>query len=348
MRPVLPAADAISKTAIWVAAARAVGAREPDAVARNPDNLAERLLGDGAAQILDHPSVTALDLSYDAAMGDVEVANLVRSMIERTRFIDEALARAVAAGATQLLVIGAGLDSHAWRCRELLGAMSVYEVDRPATQAFKRERVNEALGGPPPNLVFVPLDVEREQLPEALARHGYDTSRRTFVIMEGVTMYGPEEPLRATFRFIASHPTGSSVVFDFASRAMIEGLRHINLDQLPATARPFLQRFVDLLRNEPWVFGLPIDGEKEFVESVGLELRELLTVGSDESVRRYLTRTDGSVVGAETHAKSEAMREKAIASMTASLGAERQQAIAERMREQSRQNALRIAEAVVP
>ena len=138
----------ISRTSIYVAAGRAVGAREPDPSARNPDYLAEKLLGDPSKLELDHPAVRALSLSYDEAMRDVEVFN-VRMMTIRTRFIDEALERAIANGATQVVILGAGFDSHASRCQKSLANAKVFEVDRPVTQELKKRRVKEVLGTPP-------------------------------------------------------------------------------------------------------------------------------------------------------------------------------------------------------
>ncbi len=340
---------ALSKTAIWVAAARAIGAREPDSGVRNPDFLAERLLGDPAQLALEHPIVDALRASYDDAMQDIETAGIVRAMIERTRFIDDALERAIRAGATQVLIPGAGFDSHAYRARELLTGTRVFEIDRPATLAHKRRRVDEALGGPPPNLTYVPLDLEQDDLPGALARHGYDASQRTFVILEGVTMYMTEPGFRSTFRFVASHPRGSSIVFDFATRTMVEGLKLLarnGLANIPPVARPALQRFLDMTQDEPWLFGFPVGAERELLAELDLELRELVTIGSEESAKRYLTKGDGTTVGAAGHAKAEAMR-KAAQAATAHLGPEERQKAEQWRREQERQMAYRIAEAAV-
>jgi methyltransferase (TIGR00027 family) len=338
----------ISKTAIWVAAARAVGAREPDSSVRNPDHLAEVLLGDPSKLVLDHPTVDALSRGYEDAMQNIEVADTVRAMIERTRFIDEALERAIAAGATQLLIPGAGLDSHAYRFRDLLAKVAVFEVDRAATLEFKQGRVDEALGGPPPNLTYVPVDFQRQELSEALLQRGYDLSRRTFVIMEGVTMYLPEDTLRATFRFIASHAPGSSIVFDFASRAIVEGIKRVDLASVPSQVKASVERLLKMIRDEPWLFGFPAGGEREFLANLGLELGEVVTIGSEESVRRYLTRADGTTVGAEAHAKTEALRRAAQTHAAQQMSAEDRVAHEERMREQRRQMAYRIAEAFVP
>ena len=335
----------ISRTSIYVAAGRAIGAREPDPSVRNPDYLAEKLLGDPAALNVDHPAVRALGLDYDKAMTDPEVIGIVRAMMVRTRFIDEALERAVAGGARQVAILGAGFDSHAYRCRDLLAGIKVFEIDRPVTQALKRQRVNDVLGGPPDNLTYVPIDFQHEDLRERLTRHGYDTTQRTFFILEGVTMYVPEEAVRATFGFVAAHPPGSSVVFDFVSRPMVDFLASGNLDTIPVAARPGFQRFLNLIKDEPWLFGVPVDGEREFFAGTGLELREFFVIGGDESLKRYATKADGTQVGAEAIAAAmERFRQ-----LLAASGDPAQSALIspERIRESQRLMSYQLAEAVV-
>jgi len=335
----------ISKTSIYVAAGRAVGAREPDPSVRNPDHLAGQLLGDPASLDVDHPAVRALGLDYDEAMQNPEVIGIVRAMMIRTRFIDEALERAIAGGATQVAILGAGFDSHAYRCRELLAGVSVFEVDRPVTQALKRQRVDEVLGGPPDNLTYVPIDFQHEDLREVLTRHGYDTTTRTFFILEGVTMYVPEDSVRATFAFVASHPPGSSIVFDFVSRPMVDFLAGGNLDTIPEAARPGFQRFLNLLKDEPWLFGIPVDGERAFFEGTGLELREFFVIGGEESLKRYVTKADGTQVGADGLAAAmERFRQ-----LMAASGQTNQSVLMspERMREQQRVMSYQLAEAIV-
>jgi methyltransferase (TIGR00027 family) len=345
MPPTSPPAHGISKTSIYVAAGRAIGAREPDPSVRNPDYLAEQLLGDPAALNVDHPAVPALSLDYDQAMKDPEVIGIVRAMMVRTRFIDEALERAVASGATQVTILGAGFDSHAYRCRDLLAGVRVFEIDRPVTQALKRQRVNDVLGGPPDNLTYVAIDFQHEDLREVLTRHGYDTTQRTFFILEGVTMYVPEEAVRATFGFVAAHPPGSSVVFDFVSRPMVDFLASGSLDTIPVAARPGFQRFLDLIKDEPWLFGVPVDGEGEFFAGTGLELREFFVIGGEESLKRYATKADGTQVGAEAIAAAmERFRQLVATSGDASQSALMS---SERVRESQRLMSYKLAEAVV-
>ena len=343
MEPPTQSSPGISRTCIYTAAGRAVGAREPDPAARNPDHLAETLLGDPSTLALDHPAVRALRLSYDEAMKEIEVVNIVRMMMVRTRFIDEALERAIANGAAQVVILGAGFDSHAYRFQELLAHVRVFEVDRAATQALKKQRVTDALGGPPSNLTYVPIDFQNDDLLEVLRRYGYDPTLRTFFIMEGVSMYVPEASVRATLRFVASHPPGSGIVFDFVYRAMIDMIANIDMAKVPDVAKPYLQRFLDLIKDEPWVFGLPVDGEREYLAELGLELREAFMIGGEDSLKRYATKSDGTQLGAQTIAE-------AMARMVQRAQAAGQTAPpmpSERTREQQRMGAYQLAEAVV-
>jgi hypothetical protein len=127
---------------------------------------------------------------------------------------------------------------------------------------------------------------------------------------------------------------------------MIDGVRTIDLEKIPPMARPPIERILKLIEHEPWVFGIPLDSERQFLSEVGLDLREMLTIGSPESVKRFLTRADGTTMGAETYERAEAFRKSVQQQMTAAMDpAQREQAEAA-MREQARQNAYRIAEAV--
>src|SRR5690606_31459659 len=111
--------------------------------------------------------------------------------------------------------------------------------------------------------------------------------------------------------------------------------------------RASIERFMDLIRDEPWVFGIPLDNEQEFMAGVGLQLREVLLIGGPESVARYLTRADGSLVGAEATARADALRQAAMARAAESMAPGQKERIAAAIREQERQNAYRIAEAEV-
>jgi methyltransferase (TIGR00027 family) len=249
-----------------------------------------------AAIDLDHPVVRALTVGYDQAMKEIDVVNAVRMTTIRTRFIDEALERAVADGAKQLVILGAGLDSHAYRCRGLLAGVRIFEVDRAAMQEMKKRRVREVLGTPPANLTYVEADLLRDDVRDVLTSHGYDPRQKTFFIFEGVTMYLPEEAVKRTLRFAAASAPGSGIVFDFVYQSMIETIAKIDITKVPEPAKAFVERFLSVTRHEPWVFGLPTGGEREYLRELGLELREELSLLSDAAAARYLTRADGSQV----------------------------------------------------
>src|SRR6188474_3057889 len=110
-----------SRTSILTAAARALGSREPDPSVRNPDWLADRLIGPAELKLIEeHPIGTALDRDIRDAMNDLDVFGFVWLMLVRTRFIDEMFDRAVRSGAKQVVILGAGFDTRAHRFSELL------------------------------------------------------------------------------------------------------------------------------------------------------------------------------------------------------------------------------------
>ena len=280
-------------------------------------------------------------------MKDVEVVSTVRMMMVRTRFIDQALERAVADGAAHVVILGAGFDSHAYRCQELL-ANGQGLRGRSAGDAGVE--AGAGAGGSwvdrPPNLTYVPIDIQHEDPADVLRRHGHDQSQRTFFIMEGVTMYVPEDGVRATLRYVAGHPPGSAIVFDFMYRPMVDMLRNIDWATVPDSFKPYVQRFLDLIKDEPWVFGIPVGGERAFLSEVGLDLREAMTIGGEESIKRYATKADGTQVGAQ--ALAEAMARMAQRAREAGPASPEAQATSpERMREQQRTMAYQLADAVV-
>jgi methyltransferase (TIGR00027 family) len=133
----------------------------------------------------------------------------------RSRFADEKLALAVAAGTRQVVIVGAGLDTTA--LRNAGKDLKLFEVDHPATQAWKREQLREAELVVPANLTFAPVDFERETLGQGLARSGFDASQPAFFIWLGVVPYLTQAAIFATLGFTASVPR-AEVVFDYANR----------------------------------------------------------------------------------------------------------------------------------
>jgi methyltransferase (TIGR00027 family) len=280
---------------LYVAAGRALGAREPDESIRNPDYLAERLLGpDERALVADQAVVQALELDFAEARKNIEALSSAIMMIIRTRFIEERLEQAIRDGVSQVVILGAGFDTRAYRLVEQLKAARIFEVDQPSTQEYKKRRVREAGIAVPPNLTYVAVDFRHDKVGDVLTAAGYDSNRKTFFIWEGVTMYLPEAAVEETLRWVAAQAPGSTIIFDFVGAMVIQFMATADLSKFPEAAQKAFERLRRLTAGEPWIFGLPNTGEREFLAKLGLELLQLLPVGGPESMQRYLTRSDGT------------------------------------------------------
>ncbi|WP_343547964.1 class I SAM-dependent methyltransferase [Ralstonia sp.] len=138
------------------------------------------------------------------------------SIVARARFIEDLVIEHAGRGLTQYVILGAGLDSFAQRRPDVASRMTVFEVDQPGPQAWKRQRLAELGFGVPQWLRFVPVDFEaRESWQEALVAAGFDASRPAIVVSTGVSMYLSKEANAATLRQVASLAPGSMLAMTF-------------------------------------------------------------------------------------------------------------------------------------
>ena len=135
-------------------------------------------------------------------------------MVARARLAEDALAAAVARGVRQFVVLGAGLDTFAYRNPH--PELRVLEVDHPATQEWKRRKLAAAGIPIPETLRFAPVDFERQTLAAGLAAAGFEASEPAFFSWLGVTMYLTREALVATLGTIGETAPGGGLVFDYA------------------------------------------------------------------------------------------------------------------------------------
>jgi methyltransferase (TIGR00027 family) len=135
-------------------------------------------------------------------------------MAARSRFAEDRLAEAVARGVRQYVVLGAGLDTFAYR--NPFAGLRVFEVDFPATQEWKRVLLSEASIAPPEELTFVPLDFEHRTLGDGLAEAGFNAQAPAFFGWLGVVPYLTRPAFRSTIGTIAKLPAGTGVCFDYA------------------------------------------------------------------------------------------------------------------------------------
>jgi methyltransferase (TIGR00027 family) len=136
--------------------------------------------------------------------------------VVRSRFAEDCLADAVARGITQYVLLGAGLDTFAWRQPAWGSALRIYEVDQPASQRDKQERLARAGLPSPANLVFVPVDFATDVLADRLRAAGVDPGRPAFFSWLGVMPYLDEPAIDDVLRVIASGASGTEVVLTFA------------------------------------------------------------------------------------------------------------------------------------
>jgi len=218
-----------SLSALTAAAARAAHLIVDDEPVIFADTLAEAMLGERAGELIE----------YHRAHGTHPVLAGARAQVTcRSRYAEDALARGVERGIGQYVLLGAGLDSFAYRS-PLAGLVRVFEVDHPATQDYKC-RVRAA----PDAVTFVPADFTRNSLAGGLSRAGFDTARPAFVNWLGVTMYLDQAAIEAIVSVLGGFAPGTEIVLDYL---------------LPAGLRDAAgQTYADLVgqalaeRGEPW------------------------------------------------------------------------------------------------
>jgi methyltransferase (TIGR00027 family) len=147
----------------------------------------------------------------------------------RSRIAEDALSKAVERGVRQIVILGAGLDTFALRNPHGARQIRIYEVDHPATQAWKIERLAEAQIALPPWLIFVPVDFERDDVREKLVAAGLQQNSPAFFTWLGVVPYLTQDAIARTLDYISSMPN-SEVVFDYMEppEAFSDKLRQID------------------------------------------------------------------------------------------------------------------------
>ncbi len=271
-----------------------------------PSATAQRVaIRRAAHQILDQPKVlddpialriigaeSASELQADPqSLERTPLARYLRAfMAVRSRFAEDELVHAVERGARQYVVLGAGLDTFAYR--NPYPALRVFEVDHPVTQAWKRERLEEADIPIPGALTFAPVNFENQTLSEGLRQSGFRFEEPAFFSWLGVTPYLTRDAIESTLQFVAARPAGSGIVFDYAlSPSLLSRSELWVFDALAkrvaAAGEPF-QTFFD-----PPALTADLKA-KGFVQVEDLD-------GNTLNERYFQGRTDGLRVGSLAH-----------------------------------------------
>jgi methyltransferase (TIGR00027 family) len=218
-----------SETAMLAAAARAAHLIVDEAPPIFSDTLAYTLLGDRAEEFV----------SYHRLHGTHPVLAGARSAAAtRSRYTEDLLTD----GVTQYVILGAGLDTFAYRSG---GGVRVFEVDHPATQQWKRKLLADSGAVIPDTVTYVPVDLEHDSPADGLAENGFDRSRPALVSWLGVVMYLTPEAVGETLTMVSGFAPGTELVLDYMLPA---GLRDATGDEYVALVAPIAAE-----RGEPWL-----------------------------------------------------------------------------------------------
>lgn len=267
-----------SRTALQIAELRAAHQLLDEPIIFK-DPLALQILG---------PQAEA-DIRQDPFQSNDFPARSIRAaVVVRSKLAEDGLEHFVRSGVKQYVVLGAGLDTFAFRNTHLKEGLHVFEVDHPSTQDWKRARLKEASIKVPDSMTFVAIDFENSTLAEGLQRAGFRADQPAYFSWLGVTLYLSWEAIFETLKFVASLPKGSGIVFDYGV--------------LPSLLNPIEHAVVDYLSSliaelgEPWKTSLdPVAIQKE-LQSIGFHSIE--DFGPLELNARYLARRkDGLQTG---------------------------------------------------
>ncbi len=211
----------------------------------------------------------------------------------RSRLAEEELALAVRRGVGQYVVLGAGLDTFAYRNPYPETALRVFEVDHPATQRWKQRKLTEGRIPTPPGLTFVPVDFERDDLEQALFAAGVRPDRPAFFAWLGVTLYLQLPSIMTTLTMIAAAARGGGgVVFDYG----------VTPSRLGMLQRVFFYTLAARVRavGEPWLTFFDPDALRDELRRIGFA--DIDDLGPGELNARYFAgRRDGLRVGSLAH-----------------------------------------------
>jgi methyltransferase (TIGR00027 family) len=203
---------------------------------------------------------------------------VIGCFICRTRYIDDAVLRAVVEEFDAVVNLGAGVDTRAFRIPGI-EEVRYFEMDLPELLDAKKQYIDKKIGGLPANLSLVPIDFDSQNIGEALQKAGYSPSSRTLFIWEGVTQYITRDVIDTVLEYVARAASGSRIVFTYVLESFIDG------SVIPAGLKSLYR--MTLKKKDPlWLSGFDRAGMPEFLSRFSLHLIE--DVGHEEHMERYI------------------------------------------------------------
>ncbi len=199
------------------------------------------------------------------------------SVIARVRYFDDFVKRSVDEGLEQLVILGAGYDSRACRI-EGLKKIKVFEVDHPAMQAVKIEKIKEIFGSLPDHVTYTPADLGREDFGQKLLEMGYSQSKKTLFLMEGLLYYLPPEIVNKILSFISKNSgKDSAIIFDYYPQSVVDGSCELEV------GRNLYNQLIQY--GEPLRFGIKEGSIEVFLMERGFS--KIQNVTSDDYKKAY-------------------------------------------------------------
>jgi len=209
-------------------------------------------------------------------------------IIARTKYIDAVFVQALKQGFDQVAIFGAGLDSRALRFQDINQSTKIFELDAPITQQQKLKAYRAKKLNIPNNVIFVPIDFNKDNLAEKIEQAGLISGIKTLFIMEGVTMYLTAEAVDSTFSFISEvSGTGSLIVFDYIHSEVIRG------ENRYLGGKDAAERVAKL--GEAWTFALEEKEVESFLGKFNIQLQDHSRTQDLED--RYFRNSKGIQVG---------------------------------------------------
>lgn len=211
-------------------------------------------------------------------------------LIARTAYFDNLSVAALNDRTPQIVLLGAGYDSRAYRFAKLIQGTKIFELDIAPTQDRKKKCLKKAKIAIPQGVAFVPIDFNRESLKNILEKAGWQNHQKTLFIWEGVSYYLDPKSVEATLKFFSHSAHKDRVIaFDYAISITEENMNDYH------GAKEFLQTMKEQHANEELLFSIDEGKIESYLEQRNLKMVEHLD--NAEIERRFLTADDGSLIG---------------------------------------------------
>ena len=284
----------VSNTALGAAICRLIEQYQPENMRLFEDAFIKNLIAAPLRVMMQSKGLR----EYTVRQTDAIMPGIYGVQVCRTRFIDEAIEKALAQGITQVVILGAGLDTRAYRLTRMKQAR-IFEVDLPDAQKKKKERLRKSFGKLPEHVTFISLDFDTQSLDAAFAESVFDAAQPVVFLWEGVTQYLPQEAVARTLTFIGKAAPGSILVFTYVLRSIIE--RRSDL--------PGAEKLMDTVaKSSPWLFGLEPSEAGSYLAPFGLKL--VADVGNADYLASFLRASGRELVVSECERIGQAMVEQ--------------------------------------